>query len=495
MARIEPVRGINNNPNPKQNNTPNNQRGRNKQNDPGAKGPSIFTPEGRKVYGDTEGPLPKIIVRQPDVQVIEDPAQMTLQGGISYLNHPEYKGMVDKPTLDENQVPNAEKGLMESIPTLFDPGGLVTGATNSYLVNRGLKTPAEAVLEQSIATSLGGAPIIGALAKKSPAVRNTVKQIPFSDQTVLGTIKNKLFNKPRFVKDVVNGVPSNTPSINVKGQDTFHNSAWLNGTEYPSTKERDKELVDIAKKIGYKEEQLLDADGKVKPEVFLNKEFEGIMGRPHKKEFAVAYRPGTEGFKGRGLDDSYAGTGLDNLNGEVTPGELYGHNYVGVYGLPNDPSLNYPSNPREVWQYVSGDETGTEGIFKIPQTKYFGNNEEILLNQSPEVQNGIRELMAERGYKPSDMLAVKDQKYSDVLQTVMDETGVSPDDINRYMANRYGILGNMSPWDSFGGAYPQASIGRDIDTELFRQKLVEPYEMEDRFLRARRYLRNKRGNQ
>lgn len=217
MARIEPVRGINNNPNPKQNNSSSNQRGKNKQGNPGAKGPSIFTPEGKKVYGDTEGPLPKITVKDPD--------QMTLSGGISYINHPEYKGIVDKPTLGEDQLPNTEKGLMESIPTLLDPGGLVTGATNSYLVNRGLKTPAEAVLEQSIATGLGGIPIVGALAKKNPTIRNAVKQIPFSDQTVLGNIKNRLFNKPSFVEETINGVPYNRQAnIQVqKGQGTNHN--------------------------------------------------------------------------------------------------------------------------------------------------------------------------------------------------------------------------------------------------------------------------------
>lgn len=217
MARIEPVRGINNNPNPKQNNTPSNQKGKNTKSNPGVKGPSIFTPEGRKVYGDTEGPLQKIVV--------EDPTQITLHGGISYLNHPEYQGIVDKPTLGEDQLPNVEKGLMESIPTLFDPAGVVTGATNSYLVNRGLKTPAEAVLEQSIATGLGGIPIIGALAKKNPVVRSTIEQIPFSDQTVLGSIKNRLFNKPRFVEEAVNGVPYNKQvGISpIKGEGTYNN--------------------------------------------------------------------------------------------------------------------------------------------------------------------------------------------------------------------------------------------------------------------------------
>ncbi|MBP5596343.1 MAG: hypothetical protein J6Y02_13230 [Pseudobutyrivibrio sp.] len=147
---------------------------------------------------------------------------LLLTGGLTADELPEGRAIYD--TNDKNQLPNPEKGLMESIPTLFDPGGLATGATNSYLIKRGLKTPAEAVLEQSIATGLGGIPIIGALAKKNPVVRNTIKQIPFSDQTVIGTIKNRLFNKPRFVEETINGVPYNRPeNIQVpKGQGTNH---------------------------------------------------------------------------------------------------------------------------------------------------------------------------------------------------------------------------------------------------------------------------------
>lgn len=249
MARVEPVRGISNNPNPKQNNTSGNQKSKNERSNTGAKGPSIFTPEGRKVYGDTEGPLPKIVV--------EDPAQMTLRGGITYMNHPEFQGIVDKPTLDKNIIPNAEKGLMESIPTFFDPAGVVTGATNSYLVNRGLKTPAEAVLEQSIATGLGGIPIIGALAKKNPAIKNTIKQIPFSDQTVIGSIKNKLFNKPRFVEEAINGVPYNKP-INIqvkKGQGTNH-SLIRRVEEGKIFKEGDTYKVYDSDSWGYKDKKM-----------------------------------------------------------------------------------------------------------------------------------------------------------------------------------------------------------------------------------------------
>lgn len=510
MARVEPVRGISNNPNPKQNNTSGDQKGKNERSNTGAKGPSIFTPEGRKVYGDTEGPLPKIVVK--------DPAKMTLSGGISYINHPEYQGIVDKPTLGKDQLPNAEKGLMESIPTLLDPGGLVTGATNSYLVNRGLKTPAEAVLEQSIATGLGGIPIIGALAKKNPVVRNTIKQIPFSDQTVFGSIKNRLFNKPKFVEETVNGVPYNKP-INVqipRGEGTSHNitpdvmrrrickgtqpGEIVNGnTIYKWNKDtkkynptnitgvdnvqryRENELYKKLKEKGYDMSlngPYVDGAGQLKPMAWMDKEADNFIPYLYKDTENYIHASDHSINPGSSLESKYRGTQemWDERGGDL--------GFGGYVFNPNDTINGYPVTELFSPDYVRG----LQGYFmdtNAPARSNFLRIDTPIKYQSDNVVNAMKkesERLGNEDYVTKAYLNEKPFGNEYMLDPKIMDNGIIHDlprvgDMPSYLDRRYGVPGIRG-----ADAYPQYVIGNeDYNTFIKGNKPVVNETMIEQF--------------
>lgn len=433
----------------------------------------------RKVYGDTEGPLPKITVRQPDVQVVEDPAQITLHGGISYLNHPEYQGMVDKPTLDENQVPNAEKGLMESIPTLFDPGGLVTGATNSYLVNRGLKTPTEAVLEQSIATGLAGIPIVGALAKKNPVVRNTIKQIPFSDQTVLGNIKNRLFNKPRFVEETVNGVPYNkTPNIKVqKGEGTYNNiikenlpkmeggyvvdvssnsikqvgkngelkDTGIKGTKFINNF-RENELREKLSSAGYDLTpggKYINKDGTLTDEAWLTPEGEYVAPYLYQKQSYEHISP-NDLPSNTSLDRKYRGKQEPEQFAESRGGDLGGGGYVGKTKWAEefeDPDYLFDTYSRDSY-------APTKAYISAPHEDYFINSTSHYNDLNPYVKNNYLKFIQDAGGSEQEVLNwINDHHFEShgrplyYYATKLKDPMV----INDLLTRKYGIPGFKDP--------------------------------------------------
>lgn len=277
--------------------------------------------------------------------------------------------------------------------------------------------------------------------------------------------------------------------------------AYFGGKKYTTGELRDKVLAKYAEEIGLKPNQIYDEAGKINPRLFVHPKLQDKLGVPnYDTEFGVAYTANPRGYEGKTLSDKYAGTGLDQVDDRAVPGELMGHNYLGLYGFKDTDGMLV--NPREQWSYIA-DEVGegAEGIFKIPAKKYFGRYDSLVKDQSPEVMNGIREFQIARGYKPNDLYhSMNNDTYGDIIQAVLNEAkGIGGNNINKYMANRYGILGDMEAYtpgmkDMTGPVYPQVSLGRPTDAQLVRQTpITDEYQIENKFLNARRYIKERKN--
>lgn len=277
--------------------------------------------------------------------------------------------------------------------------------------------------------------------------------------------------------------------------------AYFGGKKYATGELRDKALAEYAKEIGLKPNQIYDEAGRINPRLFVHPKLQEKFGIPnYDTEFGVAYTSNPKGFEGETLLDKYVGTGLDQRDYGVVPGDLMGHNYLGLYGFKDLDGASI--NPREQWSFIADQAgEGAEGIFKIPAKKYFGRYDSLIKDQSPEVMNGVREFQIARGYKPQDLYhSMNNDTYADIIQAVLNETkGIGGHNVNKYMANRYGILGNMEAYtpgarDLTGPVFPQVSLGRSTDAQLFRQTpITDKSQIIDKFLNARRYIEERKN--